>query len=138
MSALERRLEAYLLRVRDAFDWAQNNCCQWAARWVTEVEGIDPMAGAPATPTPFAARRLIRHLGGIEAAITHSLQRQPLPGVAFAAVGDVVLYQWSAARRRHLSVGLCNGRTSVLIDDAGATLHVSTLSCTHAWRVAPQ
>jgi len=133
---LAEQLTQYLQReaASGPFDWGGNNCCQRIARWVAEVEGVDPMADAPPTPTPRAARRLIRHLGGIVQAISSRLQREPL-SAAHAALGDVVLYQWADGRRRFLSVGVCNGRTAVLWDERGAQLHINTLACSHAWRI---
>jgi hypothetical protein len=73
-------------------------------------------------------------MGGIAQAITQCLKREPLPS-AFAGFGDIVLYQWAEGKR--LSVGICAGRTSMLIDETGAGIYVPTLECTHAWRVQP-
>lgn len=136
MSSIAARLDAYVLRAaeRGPFDWAGNNCCQFAARWVAEVEGHDPMASLPTTPDRRAAWRLIASLGGLADAITQMLGRPPI-APAFAEPGDVVMANWPPAVRA--SVGICAGRTAMLIDEHGASIHVPTLHCIAAWKVTP-
>jgi hypothetical protein len=126
-------LDAYMIRAceRGAFDWADNNCCQFAMRWVGEVEGRDPMDGLPETKTAREAWALIERLGGLAEAITQQMGRPPI-APAMAQLGDVVMYRLNGSR---CSVGICGGRTSMLIDEAGASMHVPTIQCTHAWRV---
>lgn len=135
MSLIARRLEAYLAEAARPFDWASHNCCQFAARWVQQAEGLDAM---PLVPTPDAASawRLIHSYGGLPEAITEQLGRAPIP-VGSAQVGDVVampLERLGGANGRY-TVGLCNGRVSVYLLEDGAHLTWPTLEASYAWRV---
>lgn len=134
---------------REPFDWARNNCCHFAARWVARATGADPMAGLPATATAREARRLVRRLGGTLAdAWTHALGRGPIVP-ALAQVGDVVLIDVAllpvpdgappapdgAERGTGQAVGLCAGRTAVVMDAAGVCHHVPMDEARFAWRL---
>jgi hypothetical protein len=125
-------LDAYILRAseRGPFDWAENNCCHFAMGWVAMVEGRDPMDDLEITPNKLAAWRLIHSFGGLAETISQQMGRSPIHP-AEAQLGDVVLYQLPDG----YSVGICAGRTSMLIDETGASQHVPTLQCLHAWRV---
>jgi len=134
MTSLAIRLEAYVQQTSalGAFDWATRNCCQFAAAWVREVEGLDAMPLVP-TPDAKAAWRLIASYGGLAEAITEQLGRAPV-APADAQVGDVVMVPLPAEPGR-VSVGICNGRTSLLLGADGVIVPVPTVSATHAWRI---
>lgn len=132
-------LHEYLSRHGAApFDWGINNCCHWAAGWMRHATGIWPMQGLPETPTPRAARRLVRQLGGtLAAAWTRQLGRAPLPALQ-AQLGDLVLVPVPAgAGGTGEAVGVCTGRHAVCIGTQGLLAHVEMQHCTHAWRLWP-
>lgn len=57
------------------FDWGTNDCVLFAARWVKNKTGVDPLAGLPKWKTSLQAARVIRSIGGLEAAIDARLQK---------------------------------------------------------------
>lgn len=125
-------LAKYIAGYPARFDWLDANCCHFAAGWVREVEGFDPMAGIPPTPDAQAAMRLVVQLGGSMLAVwrDHLLKREPIPP-ALAQIGDVVLMPvdgWMAS-------GLCAGRTAVFINTLGHTEHRPMTDAAHAWRI---
>jgi hypothetical protein len=124
------RLAEYLGR-RHAFDWATANCCHFAAGWVTEVEGADAMSGI-ATPTVRSAVSLVRAFGGLSAAITRRLGREPI-APTLARVGDVVLMDGLGPCGA--MVGICAGRTAVFVTEHGDIAHQPMSEAAHAWRV---
>lgn len=132
-------LTQYLAAYADQrWDWASANCCHFAARWVHAISGRNPMDGLAPTPDARAARRLVRALGGLEAAWTSQLGAAPM-APAMAQLGDVVMMPTPAALPGgegvgHL-VGICTGRTAVFRAD-GAMVFLPVLDCTAAWRVA--
>lgn len=114
-----------------AFDWASANCCHFAAGWVRERTGADPMAGV-STPTEKAARRYIRDHGGDLAAVwTLWLGREPIPPT-MAQLGDVVLLEQDGRP----IVGICNGINAVSVLDTGGTAFLPMTLASHAWRLA--
>lgn len=117
-----------------AFDWASANCCHFASRWVLIVEGRDPMAAMslPATPSQFAARRLIVALGGsLEAAWTKCLGRPPIPPT-LAQVGDVVLVPLPD---EGAAVGICVGRDVLCVAPSGDRVAIGMQRALCAWRI---
>lgn len=130
-----QRLAAYVSHARGAFDWARNNCCHFAAGWVRAEEGLDAMP-LVLTPDAMATHRLIASYGGLAEAVTEQLGRAPI-APAQALMGDLVMVPLPDNPAR-ASVGICNGRTTLLLGPAGETLFVPTLQGTHAWRVEGQ
>lgn len=113
------------------FDWATSNCCHFAAGWVRQVTGRDPMAGVPLTRNAFGARRQIARMGGsLRSAWTSAMQAEPI-SPKLASIGDVVLFDVGA----NGAVGICAGRTSVVALADGCIAHVPTLDADAAWRV---
>lgn len=122
------------------WDWAAANCCHFAARWVHVVTGRNPMDGLAPTPDARAAMRLVRGLGGLEAAWTAQLGTAPI-APAMAQLGDVVLMPTPAAGGLCTEgvgelVGICAGRTAVFRGADGAMVFLPVLDCTAAWRLA--
>lgn len=126
-------LDAYLEGWRGrTFDWAGANCARhFAGGWVLAAEGRDLLADLPQTPDAAAAARLLRALGGLSAAVTARLGREPIPAL-MAASGDLVL----VVDDDRSALGICNGRLSAVVTPGG--LHFrQTAQALHAWRVAP-
>lgn len=112
------------------FDWAERNCCHLVAAWVREREGLSPLEGLAPMPRTQAGvlRRMIR-LGGLRAAWTRQLRREPIPAPA-AMLGDVVLLAIGEGE----FAGICNGRTALLMSSAGlVALPMDAAVC--AWRL---
>lgn len=136
---LQRLLAEYLQsRECEAFDWRHNNCCHFAAQWMALAAGVDPMAGLPETMTAADARRLVRKLGGsLGAAWTHALGRESI-APALAQIGDIVLVPASSIAIDGgvgCAVGICAGRTLVVMDAAGALHHAPMWEALSAWRL---
>ena len=103
------------------------------------------MAGLPTTPNARAALRLVRELGGsVASAWSLRLDRPPIaPGLA--QVGDVVLVPSTAitalaaacppAEGTGAMVGICAGRTVMLMDALGAVHHLPLWEAEWAWRL---
>jgi hypothetical protein len=129
-------LTAYLAGRQPApFSWPGANCGHFAAGWVKQAEGFDPMAGLAATPTRAAAARLLRRAGGYAALVTRQLGREPIEP-AFARIGDLVLMQLGEGGDDVLALGVCaGGGMSAFVNDEGHTVFLSTLRGRCAWRV---
>lgn len=126
-------LAAYLATI-GPFDWAQANCCHFAAGWLVANGQPDPMAEWRASPpTPLAAHRVARQLGGIVHATSRALGRESIPAT-LAQVGDIVHFYLDGGR---FTLGICNGISSVCIDEAGAAVWLPTLRANCAWRLRP-
>lgn len=131
------RLTQFLAEHDNApFDWATHNCCHFAARWVKNVTGRDPMAGLPVTRDVRAARRLLRGLGGTMVdAWTAQLGYGPLASPKLAQTGDVVLLPM--LERDGAVMGICAGGVAVVATAEGAIAFVPMADVTHAWRIEP-
>lgn len=75
------------------FDWGAHDCCTWAA------SAVEALTGQPISmPGPYEsgrqANRIIKQLGGLQAAVTGLLGVQPY-APHFAQRGDIVLLRQS-------------------------------------------
>lgn len=122
-------LENYLAqRAVWSFDWRACNCCHFAGEWVRQCLGVDVMAGLPETSSRHSARRVIAQLGGsLRDAWTKQLGIDPISS-ALASVGDVVCVGDDA-------VGICAGRTAVVLTPTDGIAYVPMDAATAAWRV---
>ena len=113
MQTLQEFLEPWRAR---PFDWGTRNCCHLVAAWVREREGVSPLVGiGPMPHTQTGVLRKIVRLGGLRAAWTRQLRRDPI-GPTVARLGDVVLL---AVNGDGEFTGICNGRTALLMTSAG-------------------
>lgn len=135
---LGAELSAYLaLQPAQAFCWQRNNCCHFTARWVARITGCNPMQGLAETPDVRSAWRLVRQLGGdLRAAWSHQLGQEPINAL-LAQVGDVVMFPVIDADAAGLGalVGICAGRTVVVLDLAGNVQHLPLTEALCAWRI---
>lgn len=116
-----------------AFDWNTANCCHFAAGWLRLRTGRDAMEDLPQTPNKATAIRVLRALGGLRRAVTNrSGCRQVI--ASLAQVGDLVLRELPEGG---VALGICAGRTSMHVDEAGAILHLPMDEAVCAWRVEP-
>lgn len=126
-------LSDYLAQQCGRFDWAERNCCHFAAGWVQARTGVDPMAGLPETLDEKAARRLIKRLGGsLEAAWTKQLGQEPLPPLV-AQVGDLVLLPANA--EGGFAVGVCTGAEVAVLLSGGAIGLMPLREGRACWRI---
>lgn len=127
-------LAAYLAEPLPPFDWGSANCAHFAGTWVAMVEGSDPTQGLAATPTMQAARRLAAELGGMPAAVSATLKRDPIAPL-LARLGDVVLLPLDPAHHEALALGICCGEQAAFVTEHGAAAFLPLSLATHAWRV---
>jgi hypothetical protein len=127
-------LDAYLAEVGlRQFDWANWNCCTFAATWVDRVLGVDPMQGLMRTASRHAAWRLIGQVGGsLQQAVSLRLGTEPIQPT-MAQVGDVVLVLVPGERDEAL--GLCAGRLAACVTPEDGIALLPMDWATHAWRL---
>lgn len=127
-------LSQYLARPVAPFDWATRNCCHFAAAWVREREGFDPMEGLARTESEEAAREQISALGGdLARAWANRMGREPID-VRFAQEGDVVIVP--ANVEGGLAAGICTGEAIAALMESGAVAFFPLKVGRCAWRVA--
>lgn len=121
------------------FNWADANCCHFAAAWVEVATGRNPMHGLPRTDNARQALRLVQALGGdLVAAWTHRLGWQPV-APALAQVGDLVLLPMPADMSIEpctgTAMGICAGMCAVVATSDGCHAYLPMGSATAAWRL---
>jgi hypothetical protein len=110
------------------FEWGQNDCCFFAADWVSKLYGVSVAAEHRGTyTTALGAARLIEQLGGLDAIAGQYLD--PIE-VSFASVGDIVMIE-NAGRDL---LAICNGATSFGPGADGVAVLATSLA-KKAWRV---
>lgn len=123
-------LAAYLAQWEPRFDWS-HNCAHFAAGWVRWHTGLDALVGLQHLRTLHEWRDQV----GTGIAETVSQRLRVLPVLAtLAQAGDVVLVQ--TLRGTALTggaLGICAGRTAMVLDDAGAVHHVPMTEASCAW-----
>lgn len=127
-------LTQYLARPVSPFDWATRNCSHFAAGWVLEREGFDPMAGLAPTPDAEAARELVSTLGGdLARAWAARMGREP-GDARYAQQGDVVIVP--ANVEGGLAAGICTGEAIAVLLESGAVAFFPLKVGRCAWRIA--
>lgn len=100
------------------FAWGVFDCAAFAAGAVWALTGENPMADlAERYADEASGRRLLRELGGLEAAVTARLG-EPLANKLLARRGDVVLFD---AGEQGISLGVCEGAWLVAKAVGGGT-----------------
>jgi hypothetical protein len=111
------------------FEWASNDCVLFASGWVQEATGEDPLGELRGAWTDMAsAVRLLRDLGGLQAAITSKLG-EPIP-VGLAQRGDLALIE----REDERGVGIVIGADVAVLSESGVAF-VKLNEAAAAWRV---
>lgn len=98
-----------------SFDWAAANCLHFAAGWVRECSGVDPMRGVPSFTSPRLWVRWVRGEGGLEQAVRQRLHWQPRHP-AFVQRNDIILTKGMSTG---WAFGICAGRLIACLDDRG-------------------
>ena len=117
------------------FKWGENDCCLFAADWLTILTGTDPAEALGLRgkyDSAFLAARLLESLGGVAgAAGTYCAARNwPECPICSAGRGDLILYSENGRD----SLGVCLGARSVFVGESGLEFR-STSQCLTAWRV---
>lgn len=119
------------------FDWPTANCGRFAADWVLQCEGFDPLDRLPPTPSAKAAARVIYRYGGMAGAVSYMLGDAHLPrqtiSAQLAKAGDLVLIPPSQPGELG-TVGIsCGALVIVRAGDSLTLLH--THAAETAWRL---
>ena len=148
-SSINAALASYLdAATRAPFSWRTNNCCHFAAGWWLCMTGVDALAGFAMPVGPLAARHLLLTAGG-------SVPPAGGPGRAllslvgcrtgrasvmphWAQVGDLVAMSVGGPGSdinagTGVALGICCGRTAVLLGDDGTTVHLPVAGGLCAW-----
>lgn len=121
---------------RRPFEWRASNCAHFAAGWLIELTGRNPLRNLPETPSRMAARRLVLQMGGSLAdACTRVLGRSPI-AAAQAQLGDIVLLP-VASHPASGALAVCGGRMSAALTQEAGVVWLPTASAVAAWRVGP-
>lgn len=78
--------------LKTEFEWGAFDCCLFAAGWVREATGEDPLEGLPKWKTERQALRVIKSVGGLESALDARFTRI---NPNLAKDGDLALYKGS-------------------------------------------
>jgi hypothetical protein len=127
----EQRLAQYLHEhALDAFRWEGWNCCNFASDWVRRATGFNPMQGLPSVRSKVTAYRLLGQFGGLGAAWTKQLGREPI-NPRLAQAGDIVLVECEGVEL----VGICTGRLVAVLTEAHGVGYLDMNDATAAWRL---
>lgn len=124
------RLARFVEQARQRpFAYGTWDCCLLAAAWVREATGQDFAAGGGSYDDAAGAAALLAARGGLQAVVTSALGA-PLPVVALARRGDVVLVEAAAGR----ALGVCVGTHAACAGPSGLTF-VAMPRWRLGWRV---
>lgn len=126
------KLAQYVRKRADTpFVWGASDCCTFAADWVLEATGRDPMAALrDLYIDEGSASRMLSAPGGLARLVTTWLATDPLPFVTTAQRGDIVLYESGAGP----ALGICIGDKFAAMRENGVG-YFSMRHAAHAWRV---
>lgn len=127
-------LAAYLKERADRpFEWGVNDCCIFAADWVRLVTGRDPAQALRGEYSDEAgAAEVIDEFGGVANLVSMGVGSEPLPNVATAQRGDVVLFESGNGP----ALGICAGEKFAAVRPVGGVGYFSMRHAVTAWRVA--
>jgi len=126
------KLDEYMDSRREKpFDWHRNNCGHFVAGWVEKMEGKT----VELPETLKAQARLKARDGGVPAAVTRALNRQPLDEESFAQTGDVAAVLLPGKRGDRYSLGIVSGHRVILLSPEGGFVFAGTQFVTRAWPV---
>lgn len=137
MAGLSDRLFEFVASFSaEPFDWEGANCCHMPAAWVEHIEGRHIVL--PRVTSQLSAFREASRAGGLLAAITSAIGRDPMPSLSDARIGDVVAWRSGVAGPGY--IGLCG----VVIADGFAVVSTGVNAVLRpidnaaaAWRVGP-
>jgi hypothetical protein len=123
-------LDGYVQSRQDKpFGWGTQDCCTFAADWVTLATGTDPMVDLRGLDSALAAHRKLDELGGMLAAVDARMGDH-IPGL-MAQAGDVAMVTLESGAK---AMALCLGAWLCIPADSGLmTLPITSAEA--AWRV---
>jgi len=110
------------------FRWGRHDCCQFAARCVLAMTGIEKRELFQQYRSRQVAGQILARIGGMRGLITQALG-EPIP-VAFATTGDIVLIEMGNGEQPAVCMGVFSfapGRRNLV--------HRATIDALAAWRV---
>ena len=113
------------------FAWGAQDCCTFAADWVLQATGHDPMAQLRGLDTAIKSTRALERLGGMAAAWDANMPAPHLPG-PFCQAGDIAMVTLATG---HKAMAVCAGSHLVApATDGLLTIGIEFAEAT--WRVA--
>jgi hypothetical protein len=127
------QLEAYMASCRGRhFSWQEWNCVHFAAGWVALIENRNILAHYnEVTSTQRCAARLAQRMGGLSAAVSRALDRQPVH-IVQACVGDLMFAECAGMAG---TLAICNGASAVALSEGVGFVPVPMQTFTHAWKL---
>ena len=124
---------AEVLRERNGmpFEWGKNDCCSFAADAVRAQTGRDAMAGLRGLYwDEGSAAHILAAPGGLVRLVNTWLPGQPLPSVATARRGDLIMFDSGNGP----ALGICVGDKFAAVKPGGLGYFAMRHAIT-AWRV---
>jgi|GEM_PF-234222 len=129
------KLRAFLEAQADKpFDWGTHNCSFFAADWVKECCGVDPLGRFRAECTDKkSALKILARKGGVGGLWARLCNKYQWPQVHryFAQRGDLVLFSGEGGRT---GVGICCGESFAALEEQGLG-HRDMREATHAFKI---
>lgn len=123
------RLARYVDAHRDMpFAWGSFDCVRFAAGWVREATGSDPVEGLD-WADERSALRVLESLGGLQAAV--ETRFGAAISCALAWRGDLVLHEMS----RRPGLGVCVGAEFAAPSEDGGLMFLPMSAARMAWRI---
>jgi hypothetical protein len=120
-------------RANAPFVWGVNDCCMFAADWVMRATGRDPIEALRGSWTDEAsASHMLNAPGGLIRLVNTWGAREPLPTVATAQRGDVILFESGQGP----ALGICVGEKFAALKPPQGIGYFSMRHALAAWRVA--
>jgi len=130
-----QKLKAFLeTRAHRPFDWGTWNCSFFAADWVKEACGFDPLGRLrDECKDKQTALGILARKGGVGGLWARLCNKYGWPQVHryYAQRGDLVLYQGDGQRT---GVGICCGGSFAALEQTGLG-HRDMAQATHAFRI---
>jgi hypothetical protein len=124
-AALARYIDAH----RDTpFGWGAFDCVRFAAGWVLEATGVDPVVDLQWTDMR-SALTVLEQLGGLRVAVEDRLG-SPI-SAAIAWRGDVILHEIT----ERPGLGVCVGADFAAPSEDGGLMFIPMSAARMAWRV---
>jgi uncharacterized protein DUF6950 len=115
------------------FNWADNNCCFFAADWIQILTGIDPAADyRKEVCSALTAKRVLEQAGGIEAITEKECLARNWPEVRplMAQRGDICITDTAEGP----AIGVCFGAHVAFAGPDAITI-VAVSACRRAWGI---
>jgi len=129
------KLKAYLEKnAEKPFDWGTHNCSLFAADWVLECCGLDPLGRLREECKDRAsALAILARKGGVGGLWARACHRYGWPQVHryYAQRGDLVLYRGQGG---HTGIGICAGESFAALEIGGLGRR-DMAQATHAFKI---